>query len=463
MAAIEKVKRDRKGTGYRVRWDYYINNPENQYEPLRRYGKKVFDTKEAAEMFQLKIELDKKQNKYIPPSDKTVEAFGNEWLRVYGKKVKWQPATYDGHKRNLEKHIYPVFGNRLVTGVKPKEIDIFFNDLRQKRIDKPQYRNMPESEIPCLSSKSQREIYFTVKLLFASAVTWRLINQSPVTCDAPSKGKPKRVVWDRTMMKQVLENMNDAILHLAIHLAFACTLRIGETVALGLGTEDIDLNTGTIHIHRTLQRVSKEALKELQPEEIYHIFPAKKKNPKSVLVLKKCKTEKSDRFVKLPEPLIAEIKQRTQRIEKEKEFHGSDYNDYGLLLCYDNGNPIEPARMQEMFREWQRESGLKVPFNVFKGLRGSSITMKLKVSNGDIKSVQGDSGHSTAAMVLDTYAETNDYDRNEMFEKFSAAFYGGSESDNGNNETDVSDFVEALKNNPQMRDQLLVALVAQQT
>ena len=60
-----------------------------------------------------------------------------------------------------------------------------------------------------------------------------------------------------------------------------------------------------------------------------------------------------------------------------------------------------------------------LPPVVFHSLRHSSVTYKLKLNGGDIKAVQGDSGHSQVDMVTDVYShilmriedETQNYSR----------------------------------------------------
>ena len=44
-----------------------------------------------------------------------------------------------------------------------------------------------------------------------------------------------------------------------------------------------------------------------------------------------------------------------------------------------------------------------LPEVVFHSLRHTSVTYKLKLNGGDIKSVQGDSGHSQVNMVTDSW------------------------------------------------------------
>ena len=62
---------------------------------------------------------------------------------------------------------------------------------------------------------------------------------------------------------------------------------------------------------------------------------------------------------------------------------------------------------------------------MFHGLRHSSATYQLLQSDGDFKSVQGNTGHATAAVLMDTYAHTQDKPRLELTEKIEADFYSG--------------------------------------
>ena len=69
----------------------------------------------------------------------------------------------------------------------------------------------------------------------------------------------------------------------------------------------------------------------------------------------------------------------------------------------------------------QKEHNL--PPVVFHSLRHTSVTYKLKLNGGDIKAVQGDSGHSQINMVTDVYSHIIDDDRRKNAELFEEAFY----------------------------------------
>ena len=66
---------------------------------------------------------------------------------------------------------------------------------------------------------------------------------------------------------------------------------------------------------------------------------------------------------------------------------------------------------------------LGLPDVVFHSLRHTSVTYKLKLSGGDIKAVQGDSGHAQADMVTEVYGHILDEDRRKNAELMENAFY----------------------------------------
>ena len=64
-----------------------------------------------------------------------------------------------------------------------------------------------------------------------------------------------------------------------------------------------------------------------------------------------------------------------------------------------------------------------LPRVTFHGFRHASITYKLKFSGGNVKVVQGDSGHADAKMVLNLYSHIMDKDRKKNAEILEESFY----------------------------------------
>ena len=85
------------------------------------------------------------------------------------------------------------------------------------------------------------------------------------------------------------------------------------------------------------------------------------------------------------------------------------------------GMPVSSTTIEKKFRRLIDEQGL--PEVVFHSLRHSSVTYKLKLNGGDIKSVQGDSGHAQVSMVTDVYSHIMDDDRKKNAALLEEAFY----------------------------------------
>ena len=82
-----------------------------------------------------------------------------------------------------------------------------------------------------------------------------------------------------------------------------------------------------------------------------------------------------------------------------------------------------------------------------------STTYKLKLNQGDIKSVQGDTGHSQVNMVTDVYSHILDEDRRRTAERFEATFYTKErKTENSNN--DVQKMIGLLQDNPTLASML---------
>lgn len=123
----------------------------------------------------------------------------------------------------------------------------------------------------------------------------------------------------------------------------------------------------------------------------------------------------------LPKTVAEMLKVRYQEIQEYKEVFGDEFYDYNLVFCNANGRPLEHQIITRSLQKLIRENDL--PPVVFHSLRHSSITYKLKLNGGDIKSVQGDSGHAQVKMVTDVYSHILDEDRRLNAQRFEETFY----------------------------------------
>ena len=119
---------------------------------------------------------------------------------------------------------------------------------------------------------------------------------------------------------------------------------------------------------------------------------------------------------------VAELLVQYQKDQKElQEFLGDAYNNYNLVIALENGNPVESRIVRDRFQKLCEQNGYEKV--VFHSLRHLSTGYKLKMTNGDVKSVQGDTGHAEAEMVTDVYSEIIDEDRRYNAQKMDEQFY----------------------------------------
>ncbi len=151
------------------------------------------------------------------------------------------------------------------------------------------------------------------------------------------------------------------------------------------------------------------------------IFPEKSKTNKTVRVLKTPKTDSSVRKVFLPKSVAKMLIEWKEKQDETKEVLGDEYMDYNLVMASTFGLPLGDGAIRKPLNQLIKDYDL--PPVVFHSLRHSSVTYKLKLNGGDIKAVQGDSGHAQVSMVTDVYSHILDDDRKKNAELFEEAFY----------------------------------------
>lgn len=242
----------------------------------------------------------------------------------------------------------------------------------------------------------------------------------------PSMQHQKREIWTAETLMHALEVCDDDILALAINLSFACSLRMGEMLGLtwdciDISEESLKENNASIFVDKELQRVNRDVMEVLDNKDIIRVFPRTLSNTNTSLVLKTPKTKTSVRKIFLPSTVAQMLLERKKQIDEMKELFGDEYLDYDLVFCHSSGRPMEGQVINRALKKLIQDNDL--PDVVFHSFRHASITYKLKWNGGDMKSVQGDSGHARMDMVADVYSHIIDEDRRYNAQKFEEQFY----------------------------------------
>lgn len=321
-------------------------------------------------------------------------------------------------------YINPFIGKTKLHDVTPRFMDEYYRKLlKVQRVA----RNGQEFTGECVSPRNVLEIHKILNCAFNQAVRWEILDHNPVSkATLPKYEKKVREIWTAEDLFHALEVCDDERLALAINLAFSCSLRLGEIMGLTwdnitIDEQSIKEHNASLYVEKELQRVSKTALDKLENKDVLKVFPAVLTSDSTALVFKTPKTKTSIRRVWLPETVARMLAQWKKQQEEMKGYLGNQYYDYDIVLSLPNGRPMEGQVISRLFKRMIRKYDL--PDVVFHSLRHSSTTYKLKLNNGDLKSVQGDTGHAQLKMVSDVYSHILDEDRRHNATKFEQEFY----------------------------------------
>ena len=461
MAYITK-----RGSSYSVRYTYFDEHGKScdKWES--------FPTKEEAMNRKKQVEHELASGTFLIPSTITVGEFLMNWLPKQCTKHKWAPKTYQSNLSTIQNLILPYIGNFEMQKLKPYHLENLYSTLSKtpcgQYVEGKKQKLTPKQKQRLLSGTTIHEVHRLLHTAFLYAVEWGILLKSPVPLEGPKKTTQERSIWTVEEMRAALASMEDPILHLAVHLTLVGALREGEVA--GLTPEDIDFDAaggvGTFSVNKSMQRIQKNALLQVDGNCIIKEFPDKLEGSKTSLILKSTKTESSCRNIFLTAALREELKHWLERLKEDEARSPDRYHDSGMLLRLPNGQAVEPVLIRKKFLKWQ-DAHPEFPRIVFHGLRHSSATYQLMISGGDVKAVQGTTGHATADMLVNTYAHIQQSSRVELGKKFESGFYAKPDTPSpqavpaaGEPTISMTALLELLKNaDPEVKAQLRLALL----
>ena len=295
MASIQK-----RGKKHAVVYTY------TDQEGQKRQKWETFNTKAEARKRKSAVEAELDNGTFIPPNTTTVESFLNEFVELYGEK-RWGLSIYASNTALINNYINPLIGNLVVQDINKRTVDKYIQQLQKTAPVNTPYRHAKTEYVtPCTIEK----IIKLLRCAFHQAVRWDIIGKNPFEdADLPKREKKVRAIWTADTIRQALDNCQDGKLYIAINLAFACSMRMGEITGLTwdclhIADEDIANDNAYVWIEKELTRVDQRAIDALGEKDILFVFPRLMGGKSSTrLVLKKPKTESSIRKVWLPKTL----------------------------------------------------------------------------------------------------------------------------------------------------------------
>lgn len=184
-------------------------------------------------------------------------------------------------------------------------------------------------------------------------------------------------VWEPITIAKALSLCGFDALYVAMNLAFACSLRIGEI--LGLTWDDIHFaenggDTSWLQVRKALLEVNKLAAAATEGRDILMVFPSTKPNSSMSLILKKPKTKNSIRKVYLPRTTADILKEWYIRQLELIDLLGADYQNYNLVLAQNSGKPYDSHQIYKLLKTFIHAHQLRMSRFILCAIQASPIS-----------------------------------------------------------------------------------------
>lgn len=310
---------------------------------------------------------------YIAPSKVTVGQWLDVWQQDYLVNVR--PSTVTSYEATIRNHIKPRIGAIRLEALTTHDIQEFYNSLRS-----------PSENRKALSAKTIKNIHGILHHALQQAMLNNYIRTNPSnSCVIPRATKKKVKPLNEYQIADFLKAIKGHKYESMFLVALFTGIRQGEVC--GLQWECVDFDDGTILIDKQLQSLRATTRGD---SEKYTLVPTKNGKERTITAA----------------PYVMELLWKTkQRQNANRKLWGTAFQENDLVFTDELGNRVTPQALYRAFKIIVTESGM--PMVRFHDLRHSYAVISLK-SGDDVKTVQENLGHATAAFTLDTYGHVTE-------------------------------------------------------
>ena len=333
----------------------------------KQVQRSVYGTTQKEVLGKLKqIHADQAQGAFLEPSRLTVGQWLKIWEAEYLGGVK--DSTVYSYKGHIKNHIVPALGAVKLQKLNPHTVQSFYNDLQRQK---------------GLSAKTIKNLHGVLHSALKQAVTIGYIRQNPAdNAKLPRCDRPEIQTLPEDALPAFLEAIagheNEAVFFTTVFTG----MRKGEV--LGLSWDCVDFERGTLYVKHQLQKKNGSS-------GGYVLITPKNNKPRTIT----------------PAPTVMrQLRARSAQQKRDRLRAGAAWNNPDNLVFTDAlGKHLIPETVYKHFKRIVASIGY--PALRFHDLRHTYAVNALR-GGDDIKSVQDNLGHHTAAFTLDTYGHVTE-------------------------------------------------------
>lgn len=301
---------------------------------------------------------------YQAPNKMTVGQWLDIWTAEYLGGVK--PRTVDSYKSTVKHQIKPAMGAIRLDSLSAHTIQGFYNSLGDR-----------------LSAKTVKNTHGILHKALQQAVANGYIRFNPAdACIIPRAVRKEPHPLDESQISTFLQAIRGHRFEALFTITLFTGMREGEV--LGLTWDAVDLDKGTLHINKQLQ-------KERGGGGAYNLVPTK--NSKG-------------RCITLAPFVLALMKDvRRQQLQWRLQNARCWDNPMNLVFTDELGGHLMPHTVYHRFKAIVEAMGC--PDVRFHDLRHSYAVAAIRAGD-DVKTVQENLGHATASFTLDIYGHVTE-------------------------------------------------------
>ena len=329
------------------------------------YGKTQKEVRQK--LIAITAEID--NGTYQEPCKMTVNEWLDIWLKDYQIGVKDSTAYL--YERQAKLYLRPALGNIPLETLKAHTVQRLYNSLSQEHDGQP-----------ALSAKSIKNIHGVLHKALQQAVLLNYIRYNPTTaCVLPKIVKKEIHPLTDQQTAQLLNLLKGGKYEIPLTVDLFTGLREGEL--LGLMWDCVDFDKGTILVNKQLHRSQKKG-------EGYYFAPPKNNKSRTIR----------------PAPYVMTLLRQQKLVQTQMRLAaGPAWQESGLVFTNEFGRYISLQAVFDCFKRTVRKVGL--PNLRIHDLRHTYAVNSIRAGD-DIKIVQSNLGHATAAFTLDVYGHFTD-------------------------------------------------------
>lgn len=302
---------------------------------------------------------------YVAPCKMTL----GEWLEIWKKEYlgSVKPLTVKDYYNQIDNHIKPAMGAVRLDSLETHMIQRFYNTLTDKA-GKP------------LSPKTVKNIHGVLHKALQQAIANGYISQNPAAaCILPKNQKPEIKPLEPDEIALFLKEANKDSYSNLFTVAIFTGMRQGEL--LGLSWENVDFKNGVIYVKQQLQCKDGE----------YFFCTPKSGKGRTIA----------------PASVVMDALHQQWRDQRIASMEAGEAwsNPNNLVFTDPLGKNLVRRTVVKHFKSVAQRVG--IPEARFHDLRHSFAVTSLQAGD-DIKTVQANLGHATAAFTLDVYGHVSE-------------------------------------------------------